>query len=662
MTPAPFLPVSDAPPANAAGARWQRPSPELMIRVGVVLFAAALRFYDLELRPAHFDEGVNGWFTDQMQKTGFYAYDPTNYHGPLHFYVLFLFKCLFGRHLWALRLPVVLVGILTVDWLFRFERFIGRTASTWAALAMAVSPGLLYYQRDAIHEAWQVWFLVLGFWGVFGLWQDGARRYLWAVVMAVTGMILTKETYIIHFGCFLCALPVLFLLEEFLPSRRALLIEPPPPALPTAEEEGRTLWAEPPPPPPLFPRFAAGIAPQRYQDWDVLAALFVGFGLLTLFYSGFGFNFPGLGALGRALLAWHHKGEVGEGHSKPFIYWGTLLVRSEPWAVFGLLACLRYVVPPLPRPERLLGAALIVACLAVIGFELSPPESFPAARRFFAGAEEHLFRHVEAFHWGLGILLIAGLAAGVAALGFPAVPDWRLRLLAIYAPGTLLGYSIIPYKTPWCAISFIWPFFCVGGALLAEVAAWTWPETGRVTGRATALTVGGALAAASFGVAVRLNYVSPTDDALSYVYVQTYPDVHKIVDPMLALAARDPGQHQLHGIILCGSTYPLPWLLGDFTHIGYYGDDNAPVDYRGDFLLVVEPRVAEMEKHLDAEYFREVVHLRPAQDALTLYFRASLFAPLFPGRQPEFHPSAHPLEDPAPPPAAPGDDDASADQ
>ena len=78
--------------------------------MGIVLFAAALRFYDLELRPPHFDEGVNGWFTDQMQKTGFYAYDPTNYHGPLHFYVLFLCKCLFGRHVWALRLPVVLVG------------------------------------------------------------------------------------------------------------------------------------------------------------------------------------------------------------------------------------------------------------------------------------------------------------------------------------------------------------------------------------------------------------------------------------------------------------------------------------------------------------------------------------------------------------------------
>ena len=655
MLSAPSLPVSDAPPVPAANARWQRPSTATLIRIGIVLFAAVLRFYDLELRPPHFDEGVNGWFTDQMQKTGFYAYDPTNYHGPLHFYVLFLFKCLFGRHVWALRLPVVLVGIVTVDWLFRFDRFIGRTASAWAALAMAVSPGLLYYQRDAIHEAWQVGFLVLAFWGVFGLWQDGGKRYLWAVAMGVTGMVLTKETYIIHFGCFLCAVPVVFLLEAFLPSRRSLLVEPPPLPLRTAEEEARSLWADPLPPPPLFPRFAAAIAPQRSRDWDVIAALAASFTLVILFYSGFGYNFAGLGALGRALAAWQHKGDIGEGHSKPFIYWCELLIRAEPWAVFGLLACLRYVVPPLPRPHRWVGGVLIALCLGVAVFWLSPTGWFQNARTALDQWEDQHV-HAVAFEWAAGLAVVAGLAAGVSCLAFPAPADWRVRLLAVYAPGTLLAYSIIHYKTPWCAISFEWPFFCVGGALLAEMAGWSWPRVPPPAARIAALTVGGALAAWSFALAVRLNYIAPTDDQLTYVYVQTYPDVRKIVDPMLALAGGDPGEYErLRGVILCGSTYPLPWLFGDFTKIGYYSDDNSPAEYRADFLLVVAPRVAETEKRLDDTYFKEVVHLRPAQDALTLYFRASLFAPQFPGRTPEFHPSAHPTQDPPAPPPDPVD-------
>ena len=61
------------------------------------------RFYDLSLKPPHFDEGITGWFVDQIITNGFYRYDYQNYHGPLAYYVLFISKILFGRELWALR-------------------------------------------------------------------------------------------------------------------------------------------------------------------------------------------------------------------------------------------------------------------------------------------------------------------------------------------------------------------------------------------------------------------------------------------------------------------------------------------------------------------------------------------------------------------------------
>src|SRR5205823_10786927 len=91
--------------------------------------AVFLRFLLLGMKPPHFDEGINGWFIDQVVKNGFYRYDPTNYHGPLHFYVLLLFECLFGRNLWALRLPVVLVSILCVWMILKFEPLVGRNVS-----------------------------------------------------------------------------------------------------------------------------------------------------------------------------------------------------------------------------------------------------------------------------------------------------------------------------------------------------------------------------------------------------------------------------------------------------------------------------------------------------------------------------------------------------
>ena len=86
--------------------------------------AAALRILFLGIKPPHFDEGINGWFVDQMVKDGFYRYDPTNYHGPLHFYVLFVFQTLFGRNLYALRLPVVLASIGSVWLALKYDRLI----------------------------------------------------------------------------------------------------------------------------------------------------------------------------------------------------------------------------------------------------------------------------------------------------------------------------------------------------------------------------------------------------------------------------------------------------------------------------------------------------------------------------------------------------------
>src|ERR1044071_4701835 len=102
--------------------------------LGIAVF---LRFLLLGMKPPHFDEGINGWFVDQVVKNGFYKYDPTNYHGPLHFYVLLLSQTLFGRNLWALRLPVVLVSISCVWLTLKFEPFFGRVVTRLAALAMA---------------------------------------------------------------------------------------------------------------------------------------------------------------------------------------------------------------------------------------------------------------------------------------------------------------------------------------------------------------------------------------------------------------------------------------------------------------------------------------------------------------------------------------------
>ena len=177
------------------------------ISAGIVILALALRVAWLGVKPAHFDEGVNGWFADAMTRDGFFHYDPTNFHGPLHFYVLFVSQTLFGRDILALRLPLALVSTGCVALVLAYRCYLGERVCQIAALAMAISPAMVFYGRYAIHESWLLFFLLLTAWGAAGLWRFGHRRHLWAASLGLTGMILTKETYLIHVTAFILAVP-----------------------------------------------------------------------------------------------------------------------------------------------------------------------------------------------------------------------------------------------------------------------------------------------------------------------------------------------------------------------------------------------------------------------------------------------------------------------
>ncbi|HMC62386.1 MAG TPA: glycosyltransferase family 39 protein, partial [Candidatus Solibacter sp.] len=281
-----------------------------LLPIAVLALAAALRLWALDVRPPHFDEGVNGGFADLIQRNGAYRYDPTKFHGPLHFYVLFLSKCLFGRNLWALRVPVVLVGLATVALLlFPLRRFFSARTCLIAGLAMAVSPAFVYYQRDAIHEAWLVLFLVMAFLGWLGLWQRRTRADLWMLTTGVTGMILTKETYAIHLGCALLAWPC------------------------------ARLWSE------AFPVHEPEIDRTCSWDWREIAFA-VGCGLATIgfFYSATLFHPEDLRGLYQTFAAWTKTGVADKGHLKPWYYWLKILLRYEWFALFGLVAAFRFVL------------------------------------------------------------------------------------------------------------------------------------------------------------------------------------------------------------------------------------------------------------------------------------------------------------------------------
>lgn len=496
--------------------------------------ALALRLAGLEWRPPHHDEAVNGWFVDQMWTWGYYPYDPGDYHGPLHFYVLFVFLTVAGVGLWQLRLPTVLAGVGAIFLLFKFERFQGRRTAFLACLAMTVSPAYLYYSRYAIHEIWLVLFLLLTLLGFFGLWLGKGRKSdLWMLAMGVTGMVLTKETYLMHLVCLALAWPTLLLWEKFFPSSAPEPVN----AGPESETPG---------------------APGLVTRSDVLQAAAVSLLIIVVVYSGF-FQAPAhVAGVVTTFLAWFTTGFEG-GHAKrDFEWWGLnyywvyLMLRFETPAFLGLVAGVYY-----------------------------------------------LFRG-----------------------------DRMSRYLAIYAAGTLCAYTIVPYKTPWCIVAFLWPFYLMAADVAGRMGRWRpWCM--------------GLLAVAmgfSFHQAWRLNYHEYTNEQIPYVYVQTYTDVYDIVAPVEDLTDRMPEQKDLRGLILTTDYYPLPWMLRGYSRIGYFGE-NWPEEISGaDFILVTQTDADRLEARLREPYYRLDYRLRDAAPRSRAYYRASVFADYFGGAAPDFVP------------------------
>jgi len=493
----------------------------VLLEASIILLATLLRLWALDLKPAHFDEGINGWFVDQMKASGFYHYDPENYHGPLYFYVLFVFLSLLGRNLWALRLPAVLASIASVWMALRFDRFFGSTAARLGALALAVSPAAVFYGRYAIHESLFVASLIITTLGLLRLWKDSRRRDLAITASGVTLLLLLKETAVIHLVCFALAAGCLTLWQRIVPSH---------PAIPLARH--------------------------KWNSRDLLKCYAASVLVLVFFYSGTFLNWGGVPDFLKAYIKWFQTGSSAGGHVKKdyqigqfaFLnwYWLALMARYEWPTLLGLLYTVRLVWPA------------------------------PAQQRY----------------------------------------------LAIYGLGVLIAYSIVPYKTPWCIISILWPFLLLFGCAVEEL--WQKTQFHLVVALLTAL-----LLTASLLITLRLNFRHFADPSDPYVYVQTMPEIAVVTEPILGLAAQDSRNHAMSGQIELESYYPLPWIFGDFTRIGYYGKEEMPAVLGGDFIIALTAEQKVIEERLREPYLRRRFHLRDSMEECTVWFREKLFTPWF---------------------------------
>jgi hypothetical protein len=328
----------------------------------------------------------------------------------------------------------------------------------------------------------------------------------------------------------------------------------------------------------------------------IAAALLVGASLIIFFYSGNFRNWNGLAGLYQAFLPWTKTGIDAAGHGKP------------DFDLFPLI------------PSNL-------ANVPVLGgfFSLIPPNVPLLGGVTNLKLNWYWVRLMLDYEW----LVLAGLLFSVR---FLFGGQSALRYLAIYSLGVLFAYSIVPYKTPWCIISIVWPFLFLGAALI-EFCAQRFNQLVAVLVSLPLFTQGA-------WKSYNLNFVRYDNPKERYVYVQTVREYHTFVDPVLEKGAKDPSSKtELSGLVLLSSYFPIPWVLGDFPNIGYYTkSDTWPEKLDADFIAVESAKADELEKRLKDQYFTANFNLRDGMDECRAYFRYKAFRDIFPGRRPEFQP------------------------
>ena len=171
----------------------------------VFVVAALIRLPELGMNPFHHDEGVNGWFTTMLVRSGAWQYDPANYHGPTLFYFALVSEILFGLTNEAMRLVPVVFGLVTVAAIIGLRPVLGSIPALVGGLLLALSPGAVYVSRYFIHEALLVAFTMTLV--ASALLYLRSRNPAWALGVGASAALIfaTKETGVITVGVLVIA-------------------------------------------------------------------------------------------------------------------------------------------------------------------------------------------------------------------------------------------------------------------------------------------------------------------------------------------------------------------------------------------------------------------------------------------------------------------------
>jgi uncharacterized protein (TIGR03663 family) len=214
----------------------------------------------------------------------------------------------------------------------------------------------------------------------------------------------------------------------------------------------------------------------------------------------------------------------------------------------------------------------------------------------------------EAF---IGVLALAGMAAGFTGRGLGKADGRLVRFLAVYTVVLMGIYSVLPYKTPWCVLSPLHGMILLAGTGAAAAVRWM-PRLWLKAAICVVLLAG----AAHLGrLAYLTNFRYYDDRRNPWVYAHTLSGAVKLGQRVEAIASIAPaGRHVRINVITPDphDQWPLPWYLRRFDRVAYFTDvpanPDAPMII---FSTEAWPRLETLLKDKN-DYQYEHMGLRPA--------------------------------------------------
>ncbi|HEX8160452.1 MAG TPA: hypothetical protein VF538_01025 [Pyrinomonadaceae bacterium] len=615
-----------APPPPAAPTAAGSELSEGAWRIGcaaVLAVAALLRAFSLELKPLHHDEGVNGFFLLGLLRQGKYRYDPTNYHGPTLYYFTLPLASFAASHqwlgTWVLRSVTAAFGLATVWLALCLRRYVGAVGALACAALLAVSPGMVFFSRYYIHEMLFVFFTLGIVVGALRFYegerdaapggQAGDRGGLTGLLVAVFSFALVAISLLTvkHYATFTRAWAVasLLLIAVCLAALVALL---------RLYDGARAYHLA------LASVSAALLFATKETAFITAGVLLIAWGMASLWVRL-------VGRAGRARPAepkrkGRDKRPAGAGEGFAHAPLG-LVERFGGWthALFLLAGAVAIF--------------LFVNILYYSSFFTNPKGVSDAVEALYVWRKTgesgfHGYPFYKYFEW-----LVFGDYGGKWRFGEEAplvmlatlgalLSLWETRrrfplFAALWGFGLFAAYSIIKYKTPWLALSWLLPFAVSGGYAIDRLyRARGW--------RVVSLALLGACLAVAAWQSYQINFVHYDDDRYAYVYAHTKRDFHELLAQMDAITARTGDKYEagINVAVENQEYWPLPWYVRDYKHIGYTGQVGETTDA---VILVKVGQVPEVERLLGSRYQRVGgdYELRPGV-TLALFGRRDLLA------------------------------------